>query len=425
MDSNKRGMSRLWFKLIILATSIFISIKLQADPEPAKSELDPGLLLKKFIELKHLQAQMILGTESKSNLKDDCERFFEMAKKQKYDEMWKIYAPLGNGPRPPEYQTMLETVSACDYLVKWDVNSLSRYAKDVLGQMEEPTVYFGGTDCGRALPAVLCEVGEFKQIRAITQNMLADANYLKYLESSHGTAIKLPAESEFNAIFSSIADQANNDPAIGVKIVSEDGGKRVVIEGIEGVFAINAKVARWVFDKNPRYNFYLEESYPLKWALDYCVPCGAIMKINREPIVGKFQTTIIQSDTEFWDKRVGELTAKPYDTSLDIPLKVDSPRRVYSKMRHAIARLYDHREMSQQAEYAFKQAIQLCPYNHEAVSLFGEFYFKRKKYNNARLVLNEFLRVTKSSSNEKVDVSFAHKALEAIDAAEKTGQIQK
>src|SRR5438045_7005688 len=58
--------------------------------------------------------------------------------------------------------------------------------------------------------------------------------------------------------------------------------KTVRVTGQVAVMAVNARLAKLIFDKNPEREFYLEESFPLDWMYPYLEPHGLIMKINRQ-----------------------------------------------------------------------------------------------------------------------------------------------
>jgi hypothetical protein len=57
---------------------------------------------------------------------------------------------------------------------------------------------------------------------------------------------------------------------------------RVQVSGQVAVMAINALLAKVIFDKNPTNEFFIEESFPLEWMYPHLTPFGIIMKINRE-----------------------------------------------------------------------------------------------------------------------------------------------
>src|SRR5262249_46962940 len=69
------------------------------------------------------------------------------------------------------------------------------------------------------------------------------------------------------------------------------------------VMAINALLAKEIFDKNPSREFYVEESFPLDWMYPHLEPHELIMKINREPLA-RLSEEVVQRDHDYWQMRV-------------------------------------------------------------------------------------------------------------------------
>ncbi len=73
------------------------------------------------------------------------------------------------------------------------------------------------------------------------------------------------------------------------------------ISGQVAVMSINGLLTKVIFDKNPRHEFYVEESFPLDWMYSYLTPFGIIMKINRHPIQ-ELSQEVIDKDHAFWSE---------------------------------------------------------------------------------------------------------------------------
>ncbi len=177
---------------------------------------------------------------------------------------------------------------------------------------------------------------------------------------------------------------------------------RISVSGQVAVMAINGLITKVIFDKNPDHEFYIEESFPLKWMYPHLTPYGIIMKIERNP-VAELTDQQIATDHEFWsqfsDRLIGNWIT--YDTSMkdvcDFVLKTyslhdlngfkgdpkfvrdDNAQKAFSKLRNAIGKsVYNWRAqtatnpVSQQkylkeAEFALKQAFAFCPFSPETV----------------------------------------------------------
>jgi hypothetical protein len=183
---------------------------------------------------------------------------------------------------------------------------------------------------------------------------------------------------------------------------------------------INGLIAKVIFDKNPDREFYLEESFPLDWMYPYLEPHGLIIKINRQPLP-ELSEAIVQRDHEYWthylqpmigdwlnyDTPAKEITAFAEKVCLKRDLRgfkgdrqffqndYDGP--MFSKLRSSIAGIYAWRlehaandaekaHMAREADFAFRQAVALCPYSPEAVFRYVNFLKSQNRISDAILV---------------------------------------
>ena len=75
-------------------------------------------------------------------------------------------------------------------------------------------------------------------------------------------------------------------------------------------------------------------------------------------------------------------------------------RKTFSKLRGAIAGIYAFRRMYPEAEYAFKQAIDLYPLSPEANFRLADVYMQQRKFSAAAKLIEQFLR--EDPGNSKV-----------------------
>lgn len=206
------------------------------------------------------------------------------------------------------------------------------------------------------------------------------------------------------------------EPGEVVNVLS-DG--RVSVSGQVAVMAINGLLTKVIFDANPTHEFYVEESFPLKWMHPHLVPAGIIMKIEREP-VGELTEDVIRRDHEFWSQYSERLIGNwiTYDTP--VSEVVDFAKRTYitrdltdfkgdpkfvrdrnaqkafSKLRNAIGKsIYTWRAQNlsrspeeqarylREAEFALKQAFAFCPYSPETVFNYASLLAGMGKYDDA------------------------------------------
>jgi len=295
-----------------------------------------------------------------------------------------------------------------------------QYGIDILRPMDKGAVFFGGTDQGRFVPTymIFCESQQpdrFKRdpsfdrrdIYIITQNALADKNYIDYIRDQYddnyrphhfnaferwlGRAHQYPVESL--QLPDDLAFQkCYDDFYLSVQQRMTTGGPTPDSGSIDDIFDINGRVARKIFDANKKtHTFYVEESLPIYWMYEYAIPEGLVLRLNPEPII-KLDPEIIRRDREFWDR---------YTTSLlaDSHFQTDLPaQRAFAKLRSSIAHMYSYRHLYDEADYAFRQAMRIGPDNEEVVQYYVEMLIALSRYDDAEKVLNTALEADPRSS---------------------------
>ena len=238
----------------------------------------------------------------------------------------------------------------------------------------------------------------------LTQNALADSGYLHYLRSMYGTRIYIPTEEDSTNAFSQYLSDAcrrlkENKLRPGEEIEEIDG--KLNVSGQLAVMSINGLLAKIIFDKNPDREFYVEESFPLEWMYPHLAPHGLVMKINRQPLAG-LTDELIRRDREYWtryiqamigdwmhdDAPAGDVLAfiEKVHVNHDLSrfkgdprfIQNDAPQKSFSKLRSSVAGIYAWRgsnagspvekeRMLTEADFAFRQAIALCPRSLDAL----------------------------------------------------------
>lgn len=253
--------------------------------------------------------------------------------------------------------------------------------------METNAVFFGGTDPGRFVPTYMIYSAKVRpDIYLITQNALADQTYMSTMRDMYGDQIYIPTQQDSNQAFNEYVEAVQSGKIqAGADVKIENG--RVSIQGVTGVMKINALLSKDIFDKNqlitePKTDeatrpsaaaivpehpvegapktraFYVEESYPMQWMYPYLTPHGLIMKLNNKP--APLTNELIAQDKGFWDWYT-EYLLNDEKFIRDI-----TARKTFSKLRNSIAGLYQARGKYKEAEYAFRQAIQLYDLSPEA-----------------------------------------------------------
>ena len=93
---------------------------------------------------------------------------------------------------------------------------------------------------------------------------------------------------------------------------------------------------------------------------------------------------MIARDKAYWDALRDDLVHDPKFRRDDVAQKT------FSKLRSAIGGLYSFRKMATEAEYAFKQAIELCPDSPEANFRLAQLYVEYGRFDDAIGVLQNY-----------------------------------
>ena len=194
--------------------------------------------------------------------------------------------------------------------------------------------------------------------------------------------------------------------------------------GREAVNSVNGTLTRQIFEENPDREFYIEESFVLGWMFPHLSPYGIILRLNRRE-VPRITGEMMERDREFWDRYMerligpvvreettieelrefaldahlrGDLAAFPGDPRF---LRDDWARKAYAKLRSAVAGVYTWRvspdcpphlrptgeenraALVREADYAFRQALALCPYSAEVAFRYADFLRMQNRIDDA------------------------------------------
>ena len=323
-------------------------------------------------------------------------------------------------------QPVRETCYAIEAFAVGDEKYSKAFGEDVIQSIPEGSIYFGGTDPGRFLITAM----QKNQVAGdpfftLTQNALADGTYLDYLRSMYGDKIYIPtardAEKAFQNYTQDVQRRMQNGqlkPGENIKVDQPSG--RVQISGQVAVMEINGLLVKVIFDKNTNQEFYVEESFPLDWMYPYLEPHGIIFKLNRQPLTA-LSDAIVRRDHDYWTKMVSPMIGGWLndDTTVreiaafaekvfgrhDFSGFTGDPRfvqndyscKMFSKERASIADLYvwrmnhaandgEKERIVREADFAYRQALALCPYNPEAGKGYVDFLKSRNRDSDAALV---------------------------------------
>jgi hypothetical protein len=327
--------------------------------------------------------------------------------------------------RGTKWQAVIEIWGGLSAFGEGDAKYSTLYASDIIESIPPGSIYFGGTDPGRFLiTAMQKNQAAGEPFFTLTQNALADSTYLDYLRLMYGDRIYIPTVEDSRKAFQDYMEDAtrrmqNNQLKPGEN-VNKDASGKVQISGQVSVMEINGLLAKDIFDQNANQEFFVEESFPLDWMYPYLEPHGIIFKLNREPLP-TLSDEIVQRDHDYWSQLVSPMIGgwlKPGTAIEDVAAFAEKvfakhdfsgftgdPRfvmnaysqKMFSKERSSIAGLYawraqqtkdpvEKRHMNDASDFAFRQAIALCPYSPEAVIRYVNLLFSEQRFSDALIV---------------------------------------
>jgi hypothetical protein len=260
--------------------------------------------------------------------------------------------------------------------------SMSRlFAERILGSMPEGSIYFGGTDAGRFLVTGFDDTAAHPRIMVMTQNQLADTRYAQYLQTVLSNRVwVLTTQDSQQAFQEYVADLQSRTPGPDEVLEIKDG--HATVRGVTSVMAINGLMARMIFEHNKdKHEFYVEESYPIQWMYPYVEPHGVILKLNSRPL-NALGPDVVARDRAYWDALTAQLKA---DTGF-----AGDPhsQKAFAKLRAAIGSVYVYRKMDSEAEYAFTQALALCPTSPEGLTRLASLRMAQGRADEAKELLS-------------------------------------
>lgn len=306
--------------------------------------------------------------------------------------------------------------------------------------METNAIFFGGTDPGRFVPTYMIYCAKVRSdIYLITQNALADNTYLDVMRDFYGDQIWIPTRDDnahaFN-IFYRRVKSGKIDP--GGAVAMKNG--RLQVNGVEGVMRINGILTKMIFDHNqylteektnpetrqasaamvpqtyrrkaetglpPKRAFYVEESYAIEWMYPYLTPHGLIMKLNNKPT--RLSNELVKQDHDFWTWNTERLLSEK-EFRRDVVA-----RKTFSKLRASLGSLYAMRGRLSEAEFAYKQAVELYPLSPEANFRFANLLLRQSKYKRALEIITTFLEADPHNTSARRMVARIGK-LKEVDA---------
>lgn len=261
--------------------------------------------------------------------------------------------------------------------------------EDYPPEMAENAIIFGGTDPGRFVPTYMLYSADVRpDLFLLTQNALADSTYLNTMRDLYGDKIFIPDVIDLTDAFASFINHLRVfDPA---RLARTRTGTHISVEGAEQVNHINFHLARLIWEKNrDRHAFYVEESYVIPWMSPYLRPHGLGLKLEARPVT--LTAEDVRKDFEFWEWVIEHLMGPAESVRRDGPFQRDlMARKTFSKLRGAIAGVYDGHGMAEEAERAYLEALRLYPGSPETADRLTRHYVRRRRLQDARAMVAHY-----------------------------------
>ncbi len=223
-----------------------------------------------------LKIARAMAERFKVSVAPDVEQFFQAVAEGRWEDLNAAFKALrqrresGNGEDLRVlWGPILEAQLIAECAHDWPAQKLLDYGDATLGSLRPGMVYVGGTDPGRGIPTLLNETSDDERHIVITQNGLADASYLQYLDFLYGDRVAtLTSEDSQRAFQDYIADAQKRlahdrqypdepkqiRPGEDIRMVDN----RVQVSGQVAVMGINENLLRAFMAKNPDLSFALE-----------------------------------------------------------------------------------------------------------------------------------------------------------------------
>jgi hypothetical protein len=420
---------------VILGGGLFISGCAKKQMASFQSLKNPELAaqLKSFVAEKEAQAN---GATNK--MPSEFQAFFALAAKgdwlavsnafielRKHAGQYEHCGKTDERWRGTAWQAVVETWGALDAFGEGDEKYSMVFGTNIIASIPAGSIYFGGTDAGRFIITAL----QKSQVQAepfftLTQGALPDAGYLEYLRGMYGAKIYTPTDEDSEKCLQDYRRDAaerrsKNQLKPGEDVTVGADGK-IQVSGMMARVQVKGLLAKFIFDKNPGHEFFIEESFPFDWLYPYLEPHGLIFKINRQPLPG-LPDEIVEQDHDYWRSLVRPMIGDwltddtPVDKIAAFAKKTFGKqdfsgftgdrrfiqnaysRRMFSKLRSSLAGLYAWRmqhatgatekeRMAREADFAFRQAWALCPDSTEAVFRYVALLMEQKRVADALLV---------------------------------------
>lgn len=308
--------------------------------------------------------------------------FFAAAETGSFDELRRLYLALqADAPdsavpvdvRRRLQPLLLEVFGVEEQIRKWPPEALLAYGRQVLDSIPAGSVYLGGTDEGRFIPAFLNDTSP-EPLILLTQNGLANLSYQEYVRFVHGDRVQMPSQDVVDAAFARVLQEQG--------VVGADG--RRTMSGGRAVMAINDRLVRAIADLNPDLRFAVQESGPMPSTYPGASLNGALYQFG-VPVLSPTDSELAAmagAAAERWSQFAAQLPP-PSD-----PSGTDPARSAAAQLISGQASVLQARGLTDSAWNLYGIALQVSPGSHGLRVLLAGGLIEAGRYDQARQVLD-------------------------------------
>lgn len=344
----------------------------------------------------------------------EAEEFFAAVEAGDWPRAHALYADLhvqkhaDNRPRAVEldavWHAVHETFGVAEVAGTWPAQALIDYGQAIMNAVPPGAIYLGGTDAGRFAPQIFNDAGGADDRIMLTQNSLADATYIEYLNLLHDARIAPlgPEDSEraFSGYMQDAERRARHDASHPEEprevrpgeVIDLQADGRVSVSGQAAVMAINERLVKALMDRNPDQRFTLEEAFPMKGLHEDSLPLGPVLELRAGAGDDKRVREQAEASVGLW-----RTTAERFRSEAELP--VDSPvRRAWADMAAAQGQYFLDQGLVAQAEETWQRALEIGPGQDKPLFLLVELMLQDQRQQAALEVLDRFLGANPGAS---------------------------
>jgi tetratricopeptide (TPR) repeat protein len=333
----------------------------------------------------------------------DVEQFMDLAEAGRWDELNALFKAMqgrpgetaGSGGVEFFWPAIVETHGVVKAAQTWPAQKLLEYGNAILSALLPEMLYVGGTDAGRFIPTLLNETSDGARHIVLTQNALADNNYLRYLSFLYGEQFAPLTEADSREAFQTYIADAQKRARRAVEFPDEPNplrpgedvrieGNRVHVSGEVAVMGINEVLLGLLRAKNPDLTFAIEQSFSMMYG--EATPLGPIMKLSGR-MEDRFTDDHATRIVDYWQAAGQELL---FDSSVAGSSGV---REAYAKLAGEQASLLLHKDYAEQAEQVFRIVTAIDPGHPEMVSRYAHLLLDQDRIHEAVSIVENALRI--------------------------------